>query len=247
MSAQSPVILILGAGPNIGINVARVFAAKGYKVALASRSLKDQESTADQLNIPSDLSNPDSVVDAFSKVKAALGTPSVVVYNAAALTRADGENPLSLPLSDFTRDLNVNTTSAFVAAQQAVLAFQELSPSASRTFIYTGNMLNTTVIPPLLDLGVGKSATAHIIQTAATSYSDRGFKYRNPQLPFLPLLTVHRFYYADERKADGSITPQIDGEAHAELYAQLAEGKSQGPWQQTFVKGSGYKKFAPAN
>lgn len=81
MSAQSPVILILGAGPNIGINVARVFAAKGYKVALASRSLKDQESTADQLNIPSDLSNPDSVVDAFSKVKAALGTPSVVVYN----------------------------------------------------------------------------------------------------------------------------------------------------------------------
>ncbi|KAJ5319296.1 hypothetical protein MYU51_013483 [Penicillium brevicompactum] len=231
MSAQSPVILILGAGPNIGINVARVFAAKGYKVALASRSLKDQESTVDQLNIHSDLSNPDSVVDAFSKVKTALGTPSVVVYNAAALTRADGENPLSLPLSDFTRDLNVNTTSAFVAAQQAVLAFQELPPSASKTFIYTGNMLNTTVIPPLLDLGVGKSATAHVIQTAATSYSDRGFK----------------FYYADERKADGSITPQIDGEAHAELYAQLAEGKSQGPWQQTFVKGSGYKKFAPAN
>ncbi|KAK4911539.1 hypothetical protein LTR66_017353 [Elasticomyces elasticus] len=92
-------------------------------------------------------------------------------------------------------------------------------------------MLNTTVIPPLLDLGVGKSATAHIIQVAAASYSERGFK----------------FYYADERKADGSITPQIDGEAHAELYAQLAEGKSQGPWQQTFVKGSGYKKFAPAN
>ncbi|KAJ5322875.1 hypothetical protein N7452_011164 [Penicillium brevicompactum] len=215
MSAQSPVILILGAGPNIGINVARVFAAKGYKVALASRSLKDQESTADQLNIPATC--PTQI--------------RVVVYNAAALTRADGENPLSLPLSDFTRDLNVNTTSAFVAAQQAVLAFQELPPSASKTFIYTGNMLNTTVIPPLLDLGVGKSATAHIIQVAATSYSDRGFK----------------FYYADERKNDGSITPQIDGEAHAELYAQLAEGKSQGPWQQTFVKGSGYKKFAPAN
>lgn len=57
------------------------------------------------------------------------------------------------------------------------------------------------------------------------------------------MLTVYRFYYADERKADGTITPQIDGEAHAEFYAQLAEGESQGPWQQTFVKGSGYQKF----
>ena len=35
----------------------------------------------------------------------------------------------------------------------------------------------------------------------------------------------------------------IDGAAHAELYLQLAEGKSQGPWQQTFVKGIGYKHF----
>ncbi|CAI7606797.1 unnamed protein product [Penicillium bialowiezense] len=227
MSATSPVILILGAGPNIGINVARIFGSKGYKVALASRSLKDQDSTSDQLNIPSDFSDPNSIVDAFSKVKAVFGIPSVVVYNAAALTRTDGANPLSLPLSDFTRDLNVNTTSAFVAAQQATMGFAELPASSSKTFIYTGNMLNTTIIPPLLDLGVGKSATAHIIQTAAASYADRGFK----------------FYYADERKADGTITPQIDGEAHAEFYAQLAEGESQGPWQQTFVKGSGYQKF----
>ena len=53
-----------------------------------------------------------------------------------------------------------------------------------------------------------------------------------------------RFYYSDERKADGRPAySAIDGEAHAELYLQLAESKSQGPWQQTFVKGVGYKKF----
>lgn len=32
-------------------------------------------------------------------------------------------------------------------------------------------------MPALLDLGVGKAATSHIIQVAATAYSDRGFKY----------------------------------------------------------------------
>lgn len=35
----------------------------------------------------------------------------------------------------------------------------------------------------------------------------------------------------------------VSGEAHGEFYVQLAESKSQGPWQQTFVKGVGYKKF----
>lgn len=53
-----------------------------------------------------------------------------------------------------------------------------------------------------------------------------------------------RFYYSDERKADGSPAySAVDGAAHGELYVQLAEGKSQGPWLQTFVKGVGYKSF----
>lgn len=64
-------------------------------------------------------------------------------------------------------------------------------------------------------------------------------------LSFLGMaLTRFRFYYADQRKADG--TPSyngIDGEAHGKFYAELAGGKSQGEWQQTFVKGIGYKKF----
>jgi hypothetical protein len=54
-----------------------------------------------------------------------------------------------------------------------------------------------------------------------------------------------RFYYADERKADGGPAGgAIDGQAHADLYLRLAEGKTQGPWLQTFVKESGYVDFA---
>ena len=78
---MSPVILILGSGPNVGHHVARAFAAKGYKVALASRKAKEEDNTNDQVNIANDLSDPDSVVGVFSKVKALLGLPSVVVYN----------------------------------------------------------------------------------------------------------------------------------------------------------------------
>ena len=57
-------------------------------------------------------------------------------------------------------------------------------------------------------------------------------------------LTETRFYYADERKPNGSAAfKDIDGKAHGEFYAQLAEAKAQGPWQQTFVNGVGYKQF----
>lgn len=96
---------------------------------------------------------------------------------AAAATFGDAKNPFKPSAAEFAKDLTVNTTSAYVAAQQAIQAFESLPDSASRTFIYTGNALNTMVMPPLLTLGVGKSATAHIIEVATKSYGDKGFKY----------------------------------------------------------------------
>jgi hypothetical protein len=96
---------------------------------------------------------------------------------AGAVTANDAQNPLSLKVEDFERDFKINTTSAFVAAQQAVAAFEKLPESASRTFIYTGNATNVITIAPLLDLGVGKSASAHIIQSASKAYKDKGYKY----------------------------------------------------------------------
>ena len=81
MSKTSPVILILGAGPNIGQNVGRAFAAKGYRVALAARKASEAHNTADEIHIQSDFTDSGAVVNAFSKVKSLLGIPSVVVYN----------------------------------------------------------------------------------------------------------------------------------------------------------------------
>ncbi|SPO06577.1 uncharacterized protein DNG_09267 [Cephalotrichum gorgonifer] len=230
MSKASPIVLILGAGSNVGQHVADAFRSKGYRIALAARSVKESDNTAEQVYLPSDFSDPNSIVNAFSKLKSSLGVPSVVVYNASAGKANPPNSPLSATLADFTQALNINTTSAFVAAQQAVLAFEQLPASAPTTFIFTGNVLNTTILAPLMLGGVGKSATAHMIQSAAAAYADKGYK----------------FYYADERKADGQAAYSIDGAAHGEQYVALAEGKSQGPWFHTFVKGVGYKKFPAA-
>ncbi|EEU34292.1 uncharacterized protein NECHADRAFT_50337 [Fusarium vanettenii 77-13-4] len=207
MAAKSPVALILGAGPNIGQAIARTFASKGYKVALASRSLKEADSTENQLNIPSDFSKPDDVVNAFTKVKKVFGIPSVVIYNASAVHFTPADDPFAISFADFSEDTNINIHSAFIAAQQAVSGFAQLPESAARTFIYTGNVLNVAMLPKFLSAGVGK------------------------------------FYYADERKADGSPKYRVDGDAHANLYWELSHAKEQGPWLQTFVQGVGYKSF----
>ncbi|KAI1268930.1 NAD(P)-binding protein [Xylariaceae sp. FL1019] len=228
MPGTSPVILILGAGPNIGQAVARKFASNGYKVGLAARSVKEAESTDSQLNIASDFTKSDDVVNAFNKVTQAFGIPSVVVYNVSASTFTPRDDPFALPLAALNRDLAINVTSGFVAAQQATLGFAKLPASASRTFIYTGNILNTTILPAFIDQGMGKSAGAHMIWAASAAYMDRGFK----------------FYYADQRKEDGTAIYKVDGEAHADTYWKLAEEKAHGPWLQTFVKGLGYTKFA---
>ncbi|RMZ77280.1 hypothetical protein DV737_g4466, partial [Chaetothyriales sp. CBS 132003] len=227
MTTKSPVVLILGAGPNIGQAVTRTFASRGYKVGLAARSLKEADSTENQLNIPSDFSKTDDVVDAFTKVKKAFGIPSVVIYNVSAVHFTPADEPLALSFADFSHDTTINIHSAFVAAQQAVSGFAQLPASAARTFIYTGNVLNVAILPRFLSQGVGKSGAAHMIWAASEAYKDRGYK----------------FYYVDERKADGSPKYRINGDAHADLFWELAHAKTQGPWMQTFVQGVGYKKF----
>ncbi|KAK5049307.1 hypothetical protein LTR84_004236 [Exophiala bonariae] len=227
MAAVHPVVLILGAGPNIGQAIAHTFASQGYKVALAARSLKEIDSTEDQLNIQSDFSKTDDVVNTFAKVKHILGIPSVVVYNASAANFTPADDPFALSLEGLKADTTINIYSAFVAAQQAVLGFSQLPDSAARTFIYTGNILNVAVLPRFVSAGIGKSGAAHMVWASSEAYKNRGYK----------------FYYADERKADGSPKYRIDGEAHANLYWELAHSKTQGPWMQTFVKDEGYKKF----
>ena len=72
--------------------------------------------------------------------------------------------------------MNINTLSALAAAKEAVISFEALPKGAARTFIYTGNILNLQPIPPLMSNGMGKSATAHMIETAAQAYRDRGYK-----------------------------------------------------------------------
>lgn len=174
----TPVVLILGAGPRIGASVADKFARDGYQVALASRKGTGGQNEKGYLSLNADFNNPDSIPALFDAVKTEFKTvPSVVIYNAAALTPpSDKDSVLSIAASSVASDLNVNTVSPYAVAQQALAAWETLPGGTKKTFIYTGNILNTAILPvPMMqNLGIGKAASAYWVGLADMMYAAKG-------------------------------------------------------------------------
>ena len=86
------VAAVLGVGPGLGAAVARRFGGEGFAVAMMARQ---EESLAEirqdiegdggtALPISADATDADSVAVAFERVRAELGDPEVLVYNAGA-------------------------------------------------------------------------------------------------------------------------------------------------------------------
>ncbi|KAI5479320.1 putative short chain type dehydrogenase [Pseudohyphozyma bogoriensis] len=227
MSSVNKVLFVIGAGGNVGRSLATKFASEGYKVALAARSVPDSVSSEGYLNVQLDVGKPETIGAAFDKVEKHFGPPSVVAYNAAALVA--NSDPLAVLLSDLQSTLNTNIASVHVAAQHAVASLDKLGP-AGLTFILTGNACNTSTfrMPSLMTLSIGKSANALMIELAAQVWGAKGA----------------RFYYADERTETGApVGNKVNGEAHAQMYWDLAQSKEQGDPLVTFVKGKGIVKF----
>lgn len=57
------------------------------------------------------------------------------------------------------------------------------------------------------------------------------------------VLIDYRFYYADERQANGGPTIPVSGSAAGKAYVYLAEKQEQGPWDYTFMEDKGYVEF----
>jgi NAD(P)-dependent dehydrogenase (short-subunit alcohol dehydrogenase family) len=181
MSTTKPVALILGAGPNIGTALTHSLSALDYRIALASRSGTNTLHPNGTLSLSVDLTSPSSIPSLFTTITEKFGTPpSIVIYNAAALTPPpDTDSVLSVPVEQFSQDLMVNTVAPYVAAMEAVKAWEGMGEEGGKkTFVYTGNALNGMVMPValMLTLGVGKSASAHWVGLADALYKARGYR-----------------------------------------------------------------------
>ncbi len=88
--AEKESAVIVGAGPGLSSSVARLFAAEGMTVALASRHPETVNDTAREIAGGAylcDATDPQSVDELFERVTEDQGAPDVVMYNASGRVR----------------------------------------------------------------------------------------------------------------------------------------------------------------
>jgi NAD(P)-dependent dehydrogenase (short-subunit alcohol dehydrogenase family) len=131
--------IIVGAGPGLGMSVARAFAGDGHPVALLSRDLVTTQRYASELTeaglvakaYRADAGDPAELTDVIDLAIHELGAPEVLVYN-PSLMQAD--RPAEVSAKDWDRALAVNLIGATVATNVVLPQLQD----GRGTLLFTG-------------------------------------------------------------------------------------------------------------
>ena len=130
--------VVTGAGSGIGKAVALAFLHKGYQVALAGRRKDALEQVVIEaglsgtraLAVPTDVSDPESVKELFSKVKESFGRLDLLFNNAGV--GAPGVNLEDLSFEQWKTVVDINLTGAFLCTQQAFQIMKSQQPRGGR-------------------------------------------------------------------------------------------------------------------
>jgi short-subunit dehydrogenase len=159
-------LLLVGAGPGLGLAVARRFAVGGYRVTLVARSsdglgdLKGSlsDTGAEIGTIEADASDPEALGARMAELYRGHDAPGVIVYNAVM---GAPDRLLSASVAHLQAAYAVDVISAIVVAQVAAPA---LRAAGFGTMIVTGGGFADHPIPALATVSLGKAA----LRSAAT-------------------------------------------------------------------------------
>ena len=159
-------LLLVGAGPGLGVAVARRFAVGGYRVTLVARSgdkLGDlagglSDTGAEIGTIEADASDPEGLGARMAVLYRGERAPGVIIYNAVM---GAPDQLLSATVDHLQAAYAVDVISAIVVAQVAAPA---MKAAGFGTMIVTGGGFADHPIPTLATVSLGKAA----LRSAAT-------------------------------------------------------------------------------
>ncbi len=165
-SIDSGHLLLVGAGPGLGLAVARRFAAGGYRVTLLARSAdrlaelaRNLDDTGAEINtVEADASRPEDLRASIAEVYRDQGAPGVVIYNAVL---GAPDRLLSSTVAHLQEAYAVDVIGAIVVAQEAAPA---MKAAGFGRMIVTGGGFADHPIPALATVSLGKAA----LRSAAT-------------------------------------------------------------------------------
>jgi len=166
--------VIIGAGPGIGLAVARRFAREGLPVALIARSKETVESAARTvrsldvaaLPLTADSADEAGLRAALDTAAAEFGVPDVLVYNAAVI-RPDTVGGLSV--RDHLDTYAVNVLGALTAAAHTAPG---MAARGTGTFLVTGGMPEPD--PAYVSLSLGKAGVRSLVTLLDMEYGPSG-------------------------------------------------------------------------
>jgi NAD(P)-dependent dehydrogenase (short-subunit alcohol dehydrogenase family) len=170
----NPVAVVTGAGSGIGRVVSRALLGAGYRVALAGRRAEALSRTAaaapESLEVPTDVSDPDSVAALFARVRAEWGRVDLLFNNAGSFGPRGSVDEVSV--GDWQATVGVNITGAFLCARQAFAVMREQQPGGGR-IINNGSISAHTPRPR----SVAYTATKHAVTGLTKSIALDGRPY----------------------------------------------------------------------
>jgi NAD(P)-dependent dehydrogenase (short-subunit alcohol dehydrogenase family) len=221
------VAVVVGVGPGLGAALARRFAA-GYAVALVARHADKLEQLAAELSgagaralpVAADMSRAADIEAAFAHIRAELGDPEMLLYNAAM--RPFGRLMETKP-STFENTWRVNALGAFLCAQAVVPAMLARGRGA---ILFTGATAGVKPFATSAAFGPAKFALRGLAQVMARDLGPQGVHvaYVNIDGP-IDMPFIHQL--RPELKPEDMLAPA----AIAETYWHLAH-QDRSAWTQ---------------
>jgi NAD(P)-dependent dehydrogenase (short-subunit alcohol dehydrogenase family) len=170
--AKRPVCVVIGVGPGNGAAFARRFDREGYAVALLARGEEFSKKLAGELTeakaFACDVGDPAEVQRAFAAIRAQLGDPSVVVYNAGSGTFGQFDE---IKVADLESSWRVNTLGLFAVAKEVVPAMQT---AGTGSIIITGATASRRGVPRTIAFAQAKAGQRALAESLAKTLWPKG-------------------------------------------------------------------------
>ena len=164
-----PTIAIVGAGPGLGLSIAKLFGCNGFSVALVARTQEKVDRLAAKLGEPgvdaagfaADVMDRPSLVGAFARIKERFGGVDVLEYSPAPHNPVPGitmAGPLDVTVDNLQPQLEYYLYGGVTAAQQVL---PDMIERGAGTLLYTtgGSSRNPAEAPPeFATVAIGSAA-----------------------------------------------------------------------------------------
>ncbi|MBD2231097.1 SDR family NAD(P)-dependent oxidoreductase [Phormidium tenue] len=170
--------VIVGMGEGNGMAIARRFASEGFAIVMVARNedkLKGYQATLETEGITAhyflaDAGDEAALTAAFAAIQAQLGTPEVLIYNAAVPRM---ESVLQTSYDTLVNDFKANVAGAIACVESILPAMQA---EQKGTLLFTGGGFALYPDPNFVSLSLGKAGIRVLASTLHAALKDSPIK-----------------------------------------------------------------------